>query len=182
MRFSALVGLTVFAAADLVPGHQVVSYRIIVPLRTYYVSNGALTKASFLPLPPTGSAHSIIEPENCGIEGIARDLGMRIEAHSFGKITIDGETSNSDVIIYPNRVEASWWRKEGHRLQAAHLTEVINERPEVLIIGTGHNGLMKVPAETVDALGQEGIEVHAEKTTRAVEVFNHYYPNAYNRA
>lgn len=97
---------------------------------------------------------------------------MRIDAYSFGKVAVDDQTFDSDVIIYPNRVEASWWRKEGHRLQVADLTEVIDEGPEVLIIGTGYNGLMEVPAETVDALGQEGIEVHAEKTTRAVELFN----------
>lgn len=98
---------------------------------------------------------------------------MKIIACSFGKITIDGETFNSDVIIYPNRVQASWWRKEGHRLQVADLTEVIDERPEVLIIGTGHNGLMEVPEETLHVLRQEGIEIHVEKTTRAVELFNH---------
>ena len=97
---------------------------------------------------------------------------MRIEACSFGKITIAGKTFISDVIIYPNRVEASWWRKAGHRLDVADLAEAVAERPELLIIGTGHNGLMKVPQETIDALGREGIEVRVAKTADAARLFN----------
>lgn len=97
---------------------------------------------------------------------------MRIEAYSFGKVTIDGKTYTSDVIIYPDRVDAAWWRKEGHLLQVADLSEVIREKPDVLIVGTGCYGVMKVPRETTEALSGEDIEVHAVKTSEAVQLFN----------
>lgn len=39
---------------------------------------------------------------------------MHIENYNFGEIKIDGKTYTSDVIIYKDKVEDSWWRKEGH--------------------------------------------------------------------
>jgi hypothetical protein len=97
---------------------------------------------------------------------------MKIERYSFGSITIDGRTYTSDVIIYPERVDASWWRKEGHNLNIVDLKDVINAKPEVLVVGTGSPGLMKVPKETLSHLESKGIEVHVSLTAKAVELFN----------
>ena len=41
---------------------------------------------------------------------------MHIDSYSFGQIVIDARAYASDVIIYSDRVDAAWWRKEGHRL------------------------------------------------------------------
>jgi len=97
---------------------------------------------------------------------------MKIERYSFGSITIDGRTYTSDVIIYPERVDASWWRKEGHSLNIVDLADVLKKKPEVLLIGTGSSGLMKVPKETLSHLESQGIEVHVALTAKAVEIFN----------
>lgn len=97
---------------------------------------------------------------------------MHIDGYSFGRIVIDKKTYTSDVIIYPNRVDSSWWRKEGHYLQPADLTDIINAKPDVLIIGTGASGVMKVPEETLKFIKSKGIEVYLETTGKAVELFN----------
>jgi hypothetical protein len=97
---------------------------------------------------------------------------MRIEHYSFGKIVIDGKTYTSDVIIYPGRVDSSWWRKEGHYLQAADLSDIIEARPDILIIGSGFWGVMTVPPETVGFLASKGIETRVERTDKAAELFN----------
>lgn len=97
---------------------------------------------------------------------------MKLEHYSFGRLTIDGKTYTSDVIIYPGRVDSSWWRKEGHYLQVVDLVDVINAKPEVLIIGTGYSGVMAVPKETVSHLESKGIEVHVARSEKAVEMFN----------
>ena len=96
---------------------------------------------------------------------------MRIEHYSFGSITIDGKTYTSDVIIYPGRVDSSWWRTEGHNLRIEDLRGVIEAKPEILVVGTGAYGVMKVPNETVSYLESNGIEVHAEKTDKAVDLY-----------
>jgi hypothetical protein len=101
---------------------------------------------------------------------------MKIAHYSFGKITIDGETYTSDVIIYPERVDPSWWRKEGHTLNIEDLHDVLNANPAVVVVGTGFFGVMKVPTETIAYLESKGIEVHAARTGKAVELFNAFQP------
>lgn len=97
---------------------------------------------------------------------------MKITHYSFGRITIDGRTYTSDVIIYLGRVDSSWWRKKGHYLQVVDLTGIVEARPSVLIIGTGYHGAMEVLPETIEFLKSNGIEVHIEKTAKAVELYN----------
>ncbi|GAB4418436.1 MAG: Mth938-like domain-containing protein [Thermodesulfovibrionales bacterium] len=97
---------------------------------------------------------------------------MKVNHYSFGRIIIDGKIYTSDVIIYPDRVDPSWWRKEGHHLNAADLTDVINAMPDVIVIGTGYSGMMAVPEETVKFIRSKGIDVHVARTERAIEIFN----------
>jgi hypothetical protein len=63
---------------------------------------------------------------------------MKVDSYSFGKIVIQGTVFASDVIIYPSRVDAAWWRNEGHLLQVEDLAEALRTKPGVLVIGTGY--------------------------------------------
>lgn len=97
---------------------------------------------------------------------------MHIDAYSFGQIVIDGRLFSTDVIIYKDTVDASWWRKEGHRLHPEDIIDVLNARPDVLIIGTGYSGVMKVPKKTIEHIAARGIDVKVERTGKAVDEFN----------
>ena len=97
---------------------------------------------------------------------------MRITAYSFGNISVDDQRYNSDVIIYPDRVEDSWWRREGHRLDMDDLRSVMAARPRVLVVGTGYYGNMKVPDLTRQELESRGVKVHIAPTGEAVDLFN----------
>lgn len=97
---------------------------------------------------------------------------MKIENYSFGRITINGKDYTSDVIIYPDRVDSSWWRKEGHRLQIEDLKDIIEANPEVLIVGTGAYGTMVVLQETEEYLKKKGIKLITEKTGNACDNYN----------
>jgi hypothetical protein len=96
----------------------------------------------------------------------------RISHYSFGSITVDGKSYRSDVIIYPDRVNGSWWRKEGHYLRPEDLEEVVASKPTTVVIGTGASGVMQVPEKTLKWLKAKGIEVHVARTTEAVEIYN----------
>ena len=102
---------------------------------------------------------------------------MKIETYDFGRITIDGQTYTSDVIILPQTVRGSWWRREGHRLHVDDLADVISARPDVLVVGTGYYGNMAVPAATKSCLEAQGIKVHTAKTAEAVKEFNELQKN-----
>jgi hypothetical protein len=97
---------------------------------------------------------------------------MRIDQYSFGKIVIERRIYTKDVIIFPDRVFSPWWRTEGHLLRMEDLGEVLREKPEVLVIGTGYSGVMEVPHDLVQELAIEGIRVVVKKTPEAVGIFN----------
>mgnify|MGYP001046035465 CR=1 FL=1 len=96
----------------------------------------------------------------------------RIESYRFGQIVVDGRRYTSDLIIFPDRVQPDWWREEGHSLSQADIWEVFADPPEVLVIGLGAMGCMRVPEETLAALQKAGIEVMALPTQRACEAYN----------
>ena len=95
-----------------------------------------------------------------------------IDSYGFGHITINGKRYTNDVIVFPDRVEDKWWRKEGHRLQIEDIEAVVKEKPEVLVVGTGYYGLMKVSAETVEFLKSKGVKLIAQKTRDACTMYN----------
>jgi len=95
-----------------------------------------------------------------------------IESYGFGRIKISGKLYTSDVIIYPDRVNDRWWRNEGHRLSIEDLKDVWQTEPEVLIVGTGYSGLMKVPEEVKKYVVSRKIEFIAESTREAYKTFN----------
>ena len=99
-----------------------------------------------------------------------------IDSYSFGSVTVDGTRYSSDVIIYPDRVDSSWWRREGHNLCLEDLEEVLRYRPEVLVIGRGKPGLMAVRTDLVEELHQRGIELHSAPTAKAVQLYNRMSP------
>ena len=95
-----------------------------------------------------------------------------IDSYSFGEITISGKRYTSDVIIFEDTIKDDWWRREGHSLDPADLSEVISAKPEVLVVGTGNSGLMKIPPETADFIKSKGIELIAQPTTDACQTYN----------
>ena len=97
---------------------------------------------------------------------------MLINSYHFGSIVINGNTYSSDVIIYPDRVDGNWWRKQGHQLHIEDLKGVFEERPEVLLVGTGSPGLMRVSPETEDYLEAHGIGLIVEPTDKAWKTYN----------
>lgn len=97
---------------------------------------------------------------------------MKIDAFSFGKITIAGKLYRSDVIIFSDRVQESWVREEEHRPQIREFAEIVQAEPEVLIIGTGYAGVMSIPDQIRNYLTSKGIEVRVDKTAKAIDLFN----------
>jgi hypothetical protein len=102
----------------------------------------------------------------------ARRRPAVIESYEFGRIVIKGKRYATDVIIYPDHVEDNWWREEGHSLSLVDLWAVVQAKPEVLVIGTGYSGLMRVLPETEKYLREQGIRLIAERTTEAVRIYN----------
>lgn len=92
---------------------------------------------------------------------------------AFGSMVVDGKTYASDLIIYPDgRVQDSWWRKSGHHLRLADVAQVLAAKPDVVVVGTGVSGMMRLGADVQEALADQGIELVAKRTPSAAEAFN----------
>jgi hypothetical protein len=95
-----------------------------------------------------------------------------IGSYRFGSVTIHGIVYHNDVIVYPDRVEPHWWRKEGHRLCIEDIQEVLREHLDTLVVGTGYFGRMQIKPEVADTLGKRGITLIARKTAEACDEYN----------
>jgi hypothetical protein len=97
---------------------------------------------------------------------------MRITDYRFGYIKIDGKQYSADLILLSDRIVEGWRRQEGHSLAPEDLKEVVSACPNILVVGTGNSGQMKVPEGTQRYLTDNGVELRVAKTADAVELFN----------
>lgn len=97
---------------------------------------------------------------------------INIDSFYFGNMLIKGRKFTNDVSV-------SWDgeiinRNSGHLFSENEFLNVLMKDPEVVVIGTGTAGLMKVdPAIEVKAR-IEGVELVIRPTAQAVEIFNKY--------
>jgi len=97
-----------------------------------------------------------------------------IDSYQFGEIVINGKKYESDLIIFPEKIIDNWWRKEGHKVYIEDLNEIVKREPtpEVLVLGTGCYGLVKVQSRVKTNLKSYGIELTARPTREACQIFN----------
>ena len=97
---------------------------------------------------------------------------MKVNSYTFGSIVIDGKTYRSDIIVSADKLKPNWWREEGHSLTIGDIKEIIAQKCEILVVGTGYSGVMDVPLETKKYIESLGVELIPQKTTEAVKTYN----------
>jgi hypothetical protein len=95
-----------------------------------------------------------------------------IDSYDFGEIVIGGKRYISDVIIYPDRVKDEWWRREGHRLSVEDLGDVLDHKPDLIVVGIGNPGLVRVLPDTEKLIKSRGIELIVQPTKEACQTYN----------
>lgn len=97
---------------------------------------------------------------------------MRIETYSFGRMVIDGEEYQNDLMICGSQINRDWVRKSGHLLEPEDLEWIVEREPDLLIVGKGSTGKMKVSEQTRSFLKDQGIDIWLGRTGEAVDHFN----------
>ena len=95
-----------------------------------------------------------------------------IDSYRFGSITIDGDIYTRDVIICPEGVIADWWRRDGHGLCLSDLETALEPKPDIIVVGCGASGALRVPEETRRWIEGQGIELLALPTGEACDRYN----------
>ena len=97
-----------------------------------------------------------------------------IDSYWFGLIVVNGKKYMSDVIVSPDGVRDNWWRRTAHQLCLGDIAEVLTENIEVLVVGTGSSGLVKVLPEVRQVVEAQGIELIVETTDKACHTYNQF--------
>jgi hypothetical protein len=95
-----------------------------------------------------------------------------IEKYHFGLITIDGKIYEHDVEVRPAGQVLAWQRERSHIIDANDIKRAVEEKPAILIIGTGEAGVAQVTEEARRAIERQGIKLIIENTGQAVKTFN----------
>jgi hypothetical protein len=105
-----------------------------------------------------------------------------IENYSFGSMTISGKRYTSDLKIINGQVHPDWRRKTGHSVTVDEVIEILNTKPDYLIIGSGKFGLMKISEQLRRHLPDCGIQIIVERSKVAMKTFNQLYTDGKNVA
>jgi hypothetical protein len=92
----------------------------------------------------------------------------RIRDYRFGHVMVDEQAFDFDLIVLPARVVPNWWRKEGHSLCMDDLSDVLEELPAHLVVGSGHDARMQPQPDALRALEARGIDVEVLPTQAAI--------------
>jgi hypothetical protein len=95
-----------------------------------------------------------------------------IDRYHFGRIEVDGKVYDGDIKIIAGRVVSDWWRREGHVLDVEDIEDVLSAGPEILVVGMGRPGNMRVRSSLKTLLAEMGVELVEEPTESAVKTFN----------
>ena len=95
-----------------------------------------------------------------------------IGSYSFGEIEVDGKRYTGDIKIVDGAVVSNWWRAEGHELAASDVEDILARSPEVVVVGKGMPGRMKVMDQLRKRLEAAGVALIDEPTPKAVATFN----------
>lgn len=97
---------------------------------------------------------------------------IQIDNYRFGEIIVDGQAYKNDLIIFPDHVSPQWVREKGHSLTHSDLEKVFPVDLDLLLIGTGAYGRMKVPDHVQEQIQTSGLKIKIQKTKEACQTYN----------
>jgi hypothetical protein len=96
-----------------------------------------------------------------------------IDQYTTGShMIVDGTTYHQDLKIIRDEVKGNWWRKEGHRLDLDDIQDILSAEPEVLVIGTGYAGNLRIPGSVRQTIEGHHIKFISATTADATKTFN----------
>ncbi len=94
---------------------------------------------------------------------------------SSGKIVVNGKTCKDDIKIARGPVISDWWRRSGQRVDIEDPADIMEAKPDNLVIGKGLPGRMKTTASPGAHPIANNIKLFEKKSARAIQFFNQLY-------
>jgi len=97
---------------------------------------------------------------------------VKINSTEFGSITIDGKKYRSDVTVNWEGKVKEVESESRHLISEKEFFDLVFERPEIIVIGTGASGLMEISPEVLNFAKKKKIEIISMLTSQAIKKFN----------
>jgi hypothetical protein len=95
---------------------------------------------------------------------------VKIDFTKFGEISIDGKIYYSDMLVcWDGTVE---FRAKKHIFDMDDFAALLKRKPDIIVIGTGQTGVVKVSDEVVQIAEDKKIKLYVDPSPKAVDVFN----------
>lgn len=95
---------------------------------------------------------------------------VKIDFTKFGEVSVDGKIYYSDMLVWwDGRVE---FRVKKHTFDMDDFLGLLKKKPEVIVIGTGQTGVVKVSDKVRQAAEERKIKLYVDPSPKAVDMFN----------
>ncbi len=94
----------------------------------------------------------------------------RIDNAFFGSILVDGRKYENDLYVHWDGEVRE--REKTHNFTRTEFEDLALKDPEIIVIGTGMSGMVKVDPAAVAAASLKGVQLLVVKTPEAVQRFN----------
>jgi hypothetical protein len=98
-----------------------------------------------------------------------------IDAYLYGSMQVLGVRHEADLKIIQDRVVANWWRRQGHVVDTTDVADILAAGPEILVVGMGQPGQMRVAESLRTVLKDANIALVEEPTAGAIQTFNRFH-------
>ena len=100
---------------------------------------------------------------------------IKIDSTKFGEITINGKVYYSDMTVFWNGKLS--YRGKDHVIELGELLGVLKKGAEIVVIGVGQSGNIRVAPEVVQWAEDKKVSIYRENTPKAAEMFNAFAGN-----
>jgi hypothetical protein len=101
------------------------------------------------------------------------------QENKFGMVKFDGKNYSHDIVIHTDGVvekrNKNLSRRKydtSHILSAEEITDLLDEEPEILIVGRGQSGMLKIGKDTAELLYTKNVKLVDSPTPEAIEGYN----------
>jgi hypothetical protein len=100
----------------------------------------------------------------------------RVTNVSWGRLRIEGHGSFKDAKLFPGGAKEWDWRESGTShsagIRPSDVEELLELGAEVLVLGTGMYGRLRIGTDTLRLLEERAVTYHQLRTSEAIELYN----------
>ncbi len=95
---------------------------------------------------------------------------VNIQFVKFGEVMVDGKVYYSDMMV--------WWDGEKEMVPKSHVlgmkafSMLLRKNPDIVVVGTGQQGCVKISDDVRDMARKGGIKIFEDTSAKAADLFN----------